>query len=70
MVTISNYFIRQGKDNKPFVALEISGDPSWYNLSRQAGFMPQLNGAVFHPLSQKKLQKHLSVNSCREELRR
>lgn len=26
MVTISNFFIRQGKDNKPFVALEISGD--------------------------------------------
>lgn len=26
MVTITNYFIRQGKDNKPFIALEITGE--------------------------------------------
>jgi hypothetical protein len=26
MVTITNFFIREGKDNKPFVALEISGE--------------------------------------------
>ena len=70
MVTITNFFIREGKDNKPFVALELSGDIELVNLPRQAGFMPQPNAAVFHPLSLKRWQNRLSANNCREKSRK
>lgn len=38
MVTISNYFVREGKLTKPFIALELTGDPEFIQSSTTGRF--------------------------------
>lgn len=49
MVTITNVLIREGKEGKPFVALEITGDIEMLQFLKPEDFMPLLKNVLFPP---------------------
>jgi hypothetical protein len=59
MVTISNYFIRENKEGKTFVALELTGDLEMIQSSQSGRFYASAKRCTISSVFSEEVAKHL-----------